>query len=124
MGWVYEQKGMFREALSAFPKSRDNVTTTAIAHAFARSGNRSAARRILDELLAESKKKYVSPYDLAIIYFGLDDKDRTFECLNRAYEEHAGFLLFVKQDPRFRPLRRDVQFQNLLQRMRFPELQT
>jgi predicted methyltransferase len=38
---------MFREALAAFPKARDNFTTASISHAFARSGNRSGAQRIL-----------------------------------------------------------------------------
>jgi Flp pilus assembly protein TadD len=91
MGWAYEQKGMFREALSAFRKSFDsNLKTASIAHAFARSGNCSAAQTILDDLVAESKTKYVSPYDIAVIYTGLDDKGRTLEWLNRAYEEHSG----------------------------------
>jgi TolB-like protein/Flp pilus assembly protein TadD len=124
MGWAYEQKGMFQEALSAFRKSSDsNLKTASIAHAFARSGNRSAAQTILDELLAKSKTKYVSAYDIAVIYAGLDDKGRTFEWLNGAYEERSGFLLFLKQDPRFRPLRRDPPFQVLLQRMGFPNQQ-
>jgi eukaryotic-like serine/threonine-protein kinase len=124
MGWAYEQKGMFQESLSAFRKSSDsNLKTASIAHAFARLGNRSAAQTILDELLAESKTKYVSAYDIAVIYTGLDDKGRTFEWLNRAYEEHSGFLLFLKQDPRFRPLRRDPSFQDLLRRMGFPNQQ-
>jgi TolB-like protein/Flp pilus assembly protein TadD len=124
MGWAYEQKGMFREALSAFRKSSDsNLKTASIAHAFALSGNRSAAQTILDDLLAESKTKYVSPYDIAVICTGLDDKERTFEWLNRAYEEHSGFLVFLKQDPRFRPLRRDPAFQDLLRRMGFSNQQ-
>ncbi len=121
MGWAYEQKGMFQEALAAFRKTFDsNLKTASIAHAFALSGNRSAAQTILDELLAQSKTKYVSAYDIAVIYTGLDDKGRTFEWLNRAYEERSGFLVFLKQDPRFRPLRRDPSFQDLLRRMGFP----
>jgi TolB-like protein/Flp pilus assembly protein TadD/predicted Ser/Thr protein kinase len=125
MGWAYEEKGMFQEALAAFRKSSDsNLKTASIAHAFARSGNRSGARTILDDLLAASKTKYVSPYDIAVIYTGLDDKVRTLEWLNRAYEEHSGFLVFVKQDPRFRIMRRDPSFQDLLRRMGFPNQQT
>jgi tetratricopeptide (TPR) repeat protein len=125
MGWAYEQKGMFQEALAAFRKSFDsNLRNASIGHAFARSGNRSAAQRILDEMLAKSKTKYVSPYDIAVIYTGLDDKGRTFEWLNRAYEERAGFVLFLKQDPRFKPLRRDPSFQDLMRRMGYPNQRT
>lgn len=121
MGWIYEQKGMFQEALSALRKSWDSpMKTASIAHAFARSGNRPAAEKILGDLLAESKKKYISPYDIAVIHTGLDDKERAFEWLNTAYEERAGFLIFVNSDPRFKPLRSEPRFQDLLRRMRFP----
>jgi TolB-like protein/Flp pilus assembly protein TadD len=118
MGWAYEQKGMFQEALSALRKSLDSsLKTASIAHAFALSGNRPAAAKILDELLAASQKKYVSPYDIAVIYMGLDDQNRAVEWLTKAYEEHSGFLLFVTSDPRFRPLRQDPRFRDLLRRM-------
>ena len=124
MGWIYEQKGMFEEALSALRKSWDStIKTASIAHAFARSGRRPAAEKILGDLLAESKGKYVSPYDIAVIYTGLDDKERALEWLNHAYEERAGFLIFVNSDPRFKPLRSEQRFQDLLRRMRFPSRQ-
>lgn len=121
LGWIYEQKGMFQEALSAFRKSWDiTIQRASIAHAFARSGNRPPAEKILRDLLAESKQKYIPPYQIAVIYAGLDDKEQAIEWLNRAYEEHTGFLIFVNSDPRFRPLRSDARFQDLLRRMRFP----
>jgi len=121
LGWIYEQKGMFEEALSALRKAWDiTIRKASIAHAFARSGNRKPAEKILADLLAESKAKYISPYDIAVIYTGLEDKNQAFAWLNRAYEEHSGFLLFVKSDPRFKPLRTDTRFQDLLRRMRFP----
>ena len=112
---------MFEEALSALRKAWDGTMKTAsIAHAFARSGRRPAAEKILGDLLAESKSKYISPYDIAVIHTGLDDKDRAFEWLNTAYEERAGFLIFVNSDPRFKPLRSESRFQDLVRRMRFP----
>jgi len=125
MGWIYEQKGMFQEAVSALRKSWDiTIQKASIAHAFARSGNRERAEKILADLLAESKTRYISPYDIAVVHSGLDDKERAVEWLNRAYEEHAGFLIFVNSDPRFKPLRPDPRFQDLLRRMRFPKRQT
>ncbi len=124
LGWIYEQKGMFQEALSALRKAMGSTLKTAsIAHAFARSGNRPAAEKILGELLTESKRKYISPVDIAVIYAGLDDKEQAFKWLNTAYEEHSGFLLFVNSDPRFKPLRPDPRFQDQLRRMRFPNRQ-
>jgi eukaryotic-like serine/threonine-protein kinase len=124
LGWIYERKGMFEEALSAFRKSWDiPIQKASIAHAFARSGNRPPAEKILGDLLAESKRKYIPPYQIAVIYAGLDEKDQAFEWLNRAYEEKTGFLIFVNSDPRFKPLRSDARFGDLLRRMRFPRAQ-
>ena len=118
MGWAYEQKGMFQEALSAVQKSFPGTLRSAsVAHVFARSGNRPAAEKILEELLAASAKKYVSPYDIAVTYAGLDDKERVFESLNKAYDEHSAFMVYMSSDPRLRPLRPEPRFQDLLRRM-------
>ena len=118
MGWAYEQKGMFQEALSALPKAFNcTLKTASIAHVFASLGNRGAAEKILEELLAASKTKYVSPYDIAVVYAGLDDKTRTFEWLNKAYDEHAALMVYMNSDPRLQPLRSEPPFQDLLRRM-------
>ena len=121
IGWIYEQRGQFQEAISALRGAWDvPLRTASLGHAFARSGNHRTAEKILSDLLAESEKKYISPYDIAVIYSGLDDRERTFEWLSRAYEEHSGFLLFINSDPRFKPLRNEPRFKDLLRRMRFP----
>jgi tetratricopeptide (TPR) repeat protein len=121
LGWIYEQKGMYQEALAVQRRAYDTtIRSASLARLFARSGDRRTAEKILGDLLAESKTKYVSAYDIAVAYSGLDDKARTFDWLNRAYQEHAGYLLFFSADPRFRTLRSDRRSQDLLARMRFP----
>ena len=85
-----------------------------------RFGNRPAAEKIQGDLLANSKKKYVSPYDIAVTYAGLDDKGQTFEWLEKAYQEHSAFMVYMSSDPRFRPLRGDARFKDLLGRMGYP----
>ena len=47
----------------------------------AASGSRSDAEKILNDSLRQSKTAYVSPYMIATIYAGLDDKDKAFEFL-------------------------------------------
>jgi len=121
MGWAYEQKGMFQEALSAIQKSFPGpLRAASTSHAFAVSGNRPAAQKIQEDLLAQSKKGYVSPYDIAITYAGLNDKDRVFEWLEKAYAEHSAFMVYMKSDPRLRPLRQDPRLQSLFSRMGYP----
>ena len=120
MGWTYEQKGMFQEALSALEKAfRSTPQTASVAHTLARSGKEQAARDVLGQLLEESKKKYVSAYDIAVIYTGLGEIGHALEWLNKAFDEHSGFMVYVYLDPRLKTLRSDRRFQELLQRMGF-----
>jgi adenylate cyclase len=97
------------------------MRTASLAHVFALSGNQPAAAKLLEELLDQSKGKYVSAYDIASIYTGLGDGPRALEWLDKAYQEHSGFMPYVSLDPRFKPLHRDERFQALLHRMGLPK---
>lgn len=120
MGWAYEQKGMVQEASAALQKSfAGTLRTSSIAHVFAVSGNRPAAERLLHELLDQSRRKFVPAYDIAVIYTGMGETPSALAWLEKAYEEHSGFMPYVNLDPRFKPLRRDARFQDLLRRMGF-----
>src|SRR6185436_252494 len=100
MGWSYEQKGMFQEAITALQKSfRSTPQTASVVHALARSGKPQAADEVLKQLLEDAKKKYVSAYDIAVIYAGFNDNAGAMDWLNKAFEEHAGFMPFVYVDP-------------------------
>ena len=54
-----------------------------------------------------SQKGYVPPYDLAVIYAGLGNKDEALRWLQQAYQERSGELLYIKVDPRLVSLRAD-----------------
>ena len=82
--------------------------------------DRRVALKIVDELTEMAKQKYVSPYDLAVLYTGLGDKDRAIEQLNKAYDDRAGWIINLKVEPLFDPLRSDPRFAELLRRMKFP----
>lgn len=118
VGWAYEQKGMFPEAISAMEKFFPCSSRTAsMAHALAVWGKRPNAEQLLDQLLNDSKKKYVSAYDIAVVYVGLADRERAFDWLNKAFDEHAGFMLYIRSDPRLKPLRSDPRFADLVRRL-------
>ena len=68
----------------------------------------------------ESKKTYVSPFDLALIHVALGEKDKAFALLGKALAEHSTFLVYSKWEPRLDPLRSDPRFQALLKRINFP----
>ncbi len=91
-----------------------------LGYAFAINGQRKEAMGALAELQALSRERYVSPFPIAWIHMGLGDKDRAFEYLEKAYEERAGRLVYLKVEHAFDPLRSDPRFADLVRRLNFP----
>ena len=125
LGKVFERKAMYSEAVAEMKKAlshseKNTVILAGLAHAYAVTGNPAEATKILRRLEKLSGHRYVSSYEIAVIYLGLGKKDQAFEWLEKAYDEHASPLIFLKVDPRLDSLRSDPKFLALLQRMRLP----
>ena len=113
---------MYAETISEFPAfgklSGDTALTTAsIGNALARSGDRVEAISTLKELKGFSSDKSVPAVCFASVHVGLRDKDQAMAWLEEAYTERSDFLLVLRVDPLFDPLRSDLRFQDLLRRM-------
>ncbi len=124
---AYEQKGMFEQAIAGFQraiaitKGADKILAMAsLGHAYAASGRKTEARKILAELQRLSEHSYVSAHDVALVYAGLVERDKAFAWLDKAYEEHSFNLIHLKVEPRFDPLRSDPRFADLLSRIGLP----
>ncbi|MBA4124060.1 MAG: hypothetical protein H0X72_16580 [Acidobacteria bacterium] len=61
------------------------------------------------------------PYDIALIYTGLGDKDQAFEWFERAYADHSTEMIYFKVEPMLTSLRSDPRYQNILVRMKFAQ---
>jgi tetratricopeptide (TPR) repeat protein/serine/threonine protein kinase len=117
--WAYEKKGMQAEALAAFEQERsfagETPTTQAKkAHVLAAIGRVDEAKAILDEILANRKERFVTAYEIAIIYCLLGDFDNSFRWLAQAEREHAVGFTFVRVDPHLEALRTDKRFAELI----------
>jgi TolB-like protein/Flp pilus assembly protein TadD len=122
VGLALAQQGKLDEAIAALNQAviltGGGLTHEAhLGYAYALAGKREEARQVLADLEEIAKEKYVSAYYFAIIYLGLGDRQRTFSWLERALDERAGFLAFIKVEPTFDPLRTDARFADLLRRM-------
>ncbi len=84
-------------------------------HLAAAAGRRPEAQKVLDHLSELSKQEYVPPFHKAIICVGLGEKDQAFEWLEKAYEEQ--FIIAIRVNPVYDPLRSDPRFADLLRRM-------
>ncbi|MGB7621134.1 MAG: protein kinase [Terriglobia bacterium] len=123
---VYQQKGLFEEAMSELQTgtrlSGDSTYALAkLGHGYAMAGKSDEARAVLSQLSALSKKKYVSPYDMAIVHVGLKENDQAFAWLEKAFEHRSLWLGYLKLEPQLDPLRTDPRFQELVRRVGLPE---
>jgi TolB-like protein/DNA-binding winged helix-turn-helix (wHTH) protein/Tfp pilus assembly protein PilF len=118
LGEVYEAKGMYADAIAVYGKAGAEALAS-LGHAYAASGRKAEARKILRELDRQSKHRFVSPYDRALVYIGLGENDQAIAWLEKA-EEQSVPLHHINVDQRFNPLRSDTCYQQLLRRIGFP----
>jgi serine/threonine protein kinase/tetratricopeptide (TPR) repeat protein len=125
LGLAKAAKGLFeqamaeaRTAMSLVPNDPNPISL--FGYACARSGRRGEAEQALESLHALSREKYVSAFPMAFLYAGLGNKEKVFEWLEKAYEERAGFLVYLNVEAAFDSLRSEPRFQDLVRRMKLP----
>jgi hypothetical protein len=91
--------------------------TASLGHVFAVSGRRSEALGVIERLKELMKQRYVSAYSLATVYAGLEEKDRAFEWLQKAFEERSWYVALLGVEPHMDPLRSDPRFVDLIRRL-------
>jgi eukaryotic-like serine/threonine-protein kinase len=127
LGRAYEQKGKLPEAIVEFQRAveleKDNAETwSGLGHAYALSGNRAEAQKILDHLKEVSAHEWVAPYNIAVIYAGLGEKEQAFALLDQAYKDRSYYLpTYLATDSRIDSLRSDPRFAELRKRVGLPE---
>jgi len=123
LGLVYLQQGSLDEAAAAFKEAlanapNDSLALAGLGHVAARRGRADEALAVLAELAARAKSHYVSPVAQAQLYVTLDQRDRAFEWLDKAYQDRRGWLAYLKIEPLLDGIRDDARFQRMLERMR------
>jgi eukaryotic-like serine/threonine-protein kinase len=101
----------------AVSSGNDPLLLASLGFAYALSGRKADAKKVLAQLNDASKIHYVPASLLAQIHAALGDKDEAFSWLEKAYQEHDSFLVRLKVEPALDPLRSDKRFEELLHRM-------
>jgi len=128
LGVGLEGSGQTVNAIPQYRKAvelshNDSDPLASLSYAYATTGKRAEAQKILHDFLQQSETGYVSPYMIAAVYAGLGNKDKAFEYLEKAYQERSPDLpYFLRADLRMDTLRSDPRFQDLLRRMNFPPI--
>ena len=121
-GFCYIQQGKFPEAVALLRKSHDLFAApwshARVAYACAMSGRKGEARAILDILRNQQSKAYVASDIVASVYVALGEKEKALEYLEKGYQERAGWMIWLKVDPIWDPVRSDPRFDALLKTMK------
>jgi TolB-like protein/serine/threonine protein kinase/tetratricopeptide (TPR) repeat protein len=121
LGMAYEGKQMYPEAIAEYRKSEEispeGPGIVGLGHAYAISGKRDDARKVLDELIHRAERNQARPTTVAIVYAGLNDNDHAFEWMEKAYDQRAEGVVYLKAQPYFDNLLSDPRRAAFLRRI-------
>jgi TolB-like protein/DNA-binding winged helix-turn-helix (wHTH) protein/Tfp pilus assembly protein PilF len=120
LGQAFLQTHRYDEAIAELQKAvafsgGSTTSTSSLAYAYAVSGRRNEALKILNDLKSQPSEKFSHAPEIALVYIGLDDKDQAMVWLEKGYAER--FNPGVLMRPAFDLLRSDPRFQDLLHRI-------
>jgi TolB-like protein/Tfp pilus assembly protein PilF len=122
LGMALEAKGQPAEAMAEYQKSvaltDDPTPLGLLGHLLGTLGRRDEASEVLEQLQARSEQRYVDPYNLAIVFLGLGDREQALNALEKSYDDRNGNALeYIRTDPMLDPLRGDPRFDALAEKI-------
>jgi DNA-binding winged helix-turn-helix (wHTH) protein/TolB-like protein len=113
---AYLDQGKEDEAAKLYLTVRDSDLAKELGRAYKAHGLKGLWERQIE--IEKSSNDYVSPMSIADNYVHLGQKDQALDYLEKAFEVHDGWLLFIKPSPRYDMLRSEPRFINLLRKMK------
>jgi TolB-like protein/DNA-binding winged helix-turn-helix (wHTH) protein/Tfp pilus assembly protein PilF len=122
LGAVLIWQGKLDQAIEEFQKTAELANRMPeklawLGYANAVNGKRKEAFDLLGEIERNPRQQYVSPFHVAMLYAGLDDKENALAWLDKAYEEHDEWMVYLKIYPEFNSLHSDAHFQDIARRV-------
>jgi len=120
---TYSQKEMYEEALAELLIAKELYKgwqpqiESLIGSAYARMGRREDAQQVLNNLLERSKQEYVPPTLVEGLYFALEENDKGFDWLERAYKVRDPWLTWLGVFPIYDSVRSDQRFTDMLKKI-------
>jgi serine/threonine protein kinase/tetratricopeptide (TPR) repeat protein len=126
LAWAYGVKHMLPQALAEYEKisaaekamtTENQTVTSGLGWLYAVSGRRADALKMVKDFKDLSSHTYVDPYNIAVIYAGLGDKDEVFRWLEKGYEQRSSGMPYLTTDPFWPGIHSDPRYADLRSRM-------
>ena len=117
LGMAFLGESRFEEAISVFQQTmqdRPVDSTSDLIYAYVRTGRVGAAKELMLEVEAKSKKEYVSNMQMAFVYAAAGENEKAMNFIQETAAEKSNQLWINLRDPILEALRPDPRFQNLL----------
>jgi TolB-like protein/DNA-binding winged helix-turn-helix (wHTH) protein/Flp pilus assembly protein TadD len=122
LGWALICNHQAKEAIPVLEQAaaisdRSPGVISTLLWAYAHTGRRPDALRLLGELKRRQQDGYVPAGAFVTAYVGLGNNDEAFAWFERAYKEQSNILIYLKVFPPYDSLRGDPRFQDLVRRV-------
>ena len=122
-GWIALQQGNVPAAIPDLEKAAameaPPFATAYLGYAYAATGDRARALAAIEELKKRTVRGYVPPFNLAIVHLGLGELERAMDLLEQASAAESQWMMYLKTDRIFDPLRAQPRFIALMKKCRF-----
>src|SRR5262249_29306754 len=124
--WEMGSKGDYTQPIAKKEKAgpqvppipaENQLNAAGLGWIYALAGRRADALQVIAQFKALEAHADVDYYNLAVVYAGLGDKDRTFEALERAYAQRSGSLVFLNADPFLKDMSTAPRYKDILRRI-------
>jgi serine/threonine protein kinase/tetratricopeptide (TPR) repeat protein len=125
-GLALSQKGLHKQALVELQtgvelSKRNPEMLGLLGYGCVAARKSKEAAELLEELLGLAQKgRYGNSFAIARIYAAQGQKDKAFEWLRKACDEHDPRVIWLKVDPTLDNLRKEPEFAKVLKDMRLP----
>jgi TolB-like protein/class 3 adenylate cyclase/lipoprotein NlpI len=124
-GWFDLQQGNARAAVPKLEKAAameaPPFVTAYLGCAYGAAGDKAKALATIEEIRKKGVGTFVPPFNLALVYLGLGDHALALDYLEQAQAADSQWMMYLKVDRIFDPLRADPRFVALMEKCHFKQ---
>ena len=89
----------------------------ALGHLYAVAGRHADLQRVLGQIDAQRKQRYLAPFDLAVIHAGMRENAKALADLEQAYTDRSLSAQSLRFDPRLNRVRMEPGYRQFVKRI-------